>query len=149
MQDNRTEAIKVLVAQWLSRARSDLTLAQMVDDERILPEILTFHAQQAAEKAIKALLIHDQVEFPRTHVITLLLNICEQAGHPISEQLNEALVLTRYAVATRYPSEEDPVTRDEAREAALTAANVLIWVEDQLEHYVPPSEPKPQIDGGV
>ena len=43
MQDNRAEAIKVLVAQWIGRARSDLILAQMADDERILPEILAFH----------------------------------------------------------------------------------------------------------
>ena len=47
--------------------------------------------------------------------------------------MNDALVLTRYAVATRYPSEEEPVTRDEAREAALTAANVLAWVEAQFD----------------
>jgi HEPN domain-containing protein len=133
MQDNRAEAIKVLVVQWLSRARSDLTLAQMVDDQRILPEILAFHAQQAAEKAIKALLIHDQVEFPRTHVIALLLNLCELAGYQMPEKLLDALILTRYAVATRYPSEEDPVTREQAREAALTASNVLAWVETQID----------------
>ena len=48
------------------------------------------------------------------------------------ERLLDSLVLTRYAVATRYPSEEEPVTRDEAREAALAAASVLIWVEEQL-----------------
>ena len=60
MQDNRAEAIKALVAQWIGRARSDLILAQMTEDERFLPEILTFHAQQAAEKALEALLVHDQ-----------------------------------------------------------------------------------------
>jgi HEPN domain-containing protein len=133
MQDNRAEAIKVLVAQWIGRARSDLILAQMADDERILPEILAFHAQQAAEKAFKALLIHDQIEFPRTHVIALLVNLCGQAGYQVPEKLLDALVLTRYAVATRYPSEEEPVTRDQAREAALTAANVLTWVETQID----------------
>ncbi len=132
MQDNRAEAIKVLVAQWIGRARSDLVLARMTEDERLLPELLAFHAQQAAEKALKALLVHHQVEFPRTHVIALLLNLCERAGYQVPEKLTDALVLTRYAVATRYPSEEDPVTRDEARAAALTAANVLTWVEAQI-----------------
>lgn len=132
MQDDRTKAIHALVAQWLDLARSDLVLARMTEDERLLPEILAFHAQQAAEKALKALLIHDQIEFPRTHVIAVLLNLCGQAGHQIPEKLNEALVLTRYAVAARYPSEEEPVTRDEAREAALTATNVLTWVEAQI-----------------
>ena len=132
MQDNRAEAIKILVAQWIGRARSDLILAQMADNERILPEILAFHAQQAAEKALKALLIHNQVEFPRTHVIALLLNLCGQAGYQAPEKLLDALDLTRYAVAARYPSDEDPVTRDQAREAALAASNVLTWVETQI-----------------
>jgi HEPN domain-containing protein len=72
----------------------------MADDERILPEILAFHAQQAAEKAFKALLIHDQVEFPRTHVIALLVNLCGQAGYQVPEKLLDALVLTRYAVVS-------------------------------------------------
>jgi HEPN domain-containing protein len=133
MPGDRAEAIRTLVGQWLGWARSDLALAQMTDDQRILPEILAFHAQQAAEKAFKALLIHHQVEFPRTHVIALLLNLCERAGYQAPEKLLDALDLTHYAVAARYPSEEDPVTRDQAREAALTAANVLTWVEAQID----------------
>jgi HEPN domain-containing protein len=133
MHDDRAEAIRTLVGQWLGRARADLALAQMTDDQRILPEILAFHAQQAAEKALKALLIQHQIEFPRTHVIALLLNLCELAGHQVPEQLLDALDLTRYAVAARYPSDEDPVTRDQAREATLTASNVLTWVEAQID----------------
>jgi hypothetical protein len=38
MQGDRSEAINVLVAQWVGRARSDLILARMTEDERILPE---------------------------------------------------------------------------------------------------------------
>jgi hypothetical protein len=60
------------------------------------------------------------------------LNLCGQSGYQVPDKLLDALVLTRYAVATRYPSEEDPVTRDEAREAALTASDVLTWVEAQI-----------------
>lgn len=142
MQDDRGEAINILVAHWTGRARSDLILARMADDERILPELLAFHAQQAAEKALKALLIHHQVEFPRTHVIATLLNLCERSGYQGTETLYDALALTRYAVATRYPSEEDPVTRDEAREAALIAANVLAWVEKQIELGMQPRPPE-------
>jgi HEPN domain-containing protein len=35
--------------------------------------------------------------------------------------------------AARYPGEEEPVTRQEAREAAELATRVLVWVETQLE----------------
>jgi HEPN domain-containing protein len=133
MPADREKAIGELVADWLGRARADLAVAQLTDDKRIAPEILAFHAQQAAEKALKALLVQGQVEFPHTHVIGLLLNLCRTAGCEDSEPLTEAVSLTRYAVATRYPGVEEQVGRQEAAEAAELASRVLTWVETQLE----------------
>lgn len=133
MPDERREAIRELVAAWMRRAQSDLVLAEMTEDWRIAPEILAFHAQQAAEKALKALLVQRQVEFPRTHAIGMLLNLCRAAGYEGTETLADAVTLTRYAVATRYPGEEEPVSRQEAREAAKLAAQVLAWVKGQFE----------------
>ena len=133
MPDERKDAVQELVAEWMRRARSDLTVARMTEDERIAPEILAFHAQQAAEKALKALLVQRQVEFPPVHVIGLLLNLCQAAGYEGTEALADAVTLTRYAVATRYPGEEEPVSRQEAREAAELATRVLAWVETQIE----------------
>jgi len=53
---------------WLRHARSDLALASAVGPVGdILAETLCFHAQQAAEKALKAVLVHVGIEFPRTH----------------------------------------------------------------------------------
>lgn len=133
MPDERGEAIRELVMEWMRRAQADLAVANLTEDERISPEILVFHAQQAAEKALKALLVQRQIEFPRTHVIGLLLNLCERIGLAGIETLAEATVLTRYAVATRYPSEEEPVSREQAREAAGLAARVMAWVEMRIE----------------
>src|SRR5436190_23974198 len=111
MPDDRTEAIRELVARWMDWARSDLAVANMTEDERIAPEILAFHAQQAAEKALKALLIRYQIEFPRTHAIGPLLNLCEASGSTGFEALADAVTLTRFAVATRYPGAEEPISR--------------------------------------
>lgn len=133
MLDERAEAIRALVEQWMNHARSELSVAHMSDDERISPEILAFHAQQAVEKAFKAILVRDQIEFPRTHVIAILINLCRSAGYEIPEAVGDAVVLTRYAVATRYPGQQEPVSREEAREAALLASQVLDWVEQQLD----------------
>ena len=80
MPDEHDKAIAELAAEWLRRAQNDLALSQITDDERIAPEILVYHAQQAAEKAIKALLVKRQVEFPYTHSINTLLSICQTAG---------------------------------------------------------------------
>ena len=80
MSDERQQAIQELVAEWMRHARSDLVITKLIDDEEITPEILAFHAQQAVEKALKALLVQRQVDFPRTHVIGVLLTLCSDSG---------------------------------------------------------------------
>lgn len=117
----------------MRHARSDLAVARMTEAEAIAPEILAFHAQLAVEKALKALLVMRQVEFPHIHVIGTLLNLCQQAGLHISGDLFEAASLTRYAVGTRYPGEEEPVSRQEAREDANLASRLLAWAEKQID----------------
>jgi HEPN domain-containing protein len=101
MPNERQQAIRELVGQWMHSAQSDLALARLSDDERIAPEILAFHAQQAAEKALKALLVRRQVEFPFIHTIGPLLNLCREAGFEGTEALSSTAILTRYAVARR------------------------------------------------
>lgn len=133
MPNEREDAVRELVTEWMHWARSDLAVAYMTENERIAPQILAFHAQQAAEKALKALLVQRQVEFPHTHVIGVILNLCQAAGYEGTEDLAEATTLTRYAVATRYPGAEYSVSRTEAQEAAGLAGRVLAWVERQIE----------------
>jgi HEPN domain-containing protein len=119
---------------WLQRARSDLALARAaVGIPDVLLEDVCFHAQQCAEKALKALLIWRQVAFPRTHVLETLLDLLKVAGVRIPSEVDEAFVLTQYAVQTRYPGEWEPITTDEAHSALETAARVLAWVESQLD----------------
>lgn len=134
MPGERDQAIRELVAEWMHRARSDFELAQMIGEVKIAPEILVYHAQQAAEKALKALLVKHQVDFPNTHSVGLLLELCKSAGLEGTETIGDAVTLTRYAVATRYPGEDEPVTREEAKDAAELAFRVFAWVESLLEN---------------
>jgi len=53
---------------WLHRARSDLNLARLSRPEGVLLEDLCFHAQQAAEKALKAVLVANSVAVPAFQV---------------------------------------------------------------------------------
>jgi HEPN domain-containing protein len=133
MPDEHDEVVYKLVAEWLRWAHADMTVASLTDDERIAPEIVAFHAQQAAEKVLKALLVQRQIDFPHTHSIGALLALCEEAGFAGAQELTDASSLTRYAVATRYPGEEEPVSRQEAREAATLAAQVFVWGFTQIQ----------------
>src|SRR5260370_19021832 len=95
--------------EWINRAKSNLALARNVIPDVDL-EDLCFDAQQAAEKAIKAVFIHRGEAFPYSHDIDRLLRLLERNGHRIPKYVNEAKELTQYAHVTRYPGLADPVT---------------------------------------
>jgi len=119
---------------WLERARSDLQLGRAALNARgVLPEDAAFHAQQCVEKALKALLLHNGISFPKTHVIEVLLDLLKTQGTKIPKGVDAAFELSEYAVQTRYPGEWEPVTKVEARKSIERAALVLTWVEGQVK----------------
>jgi len=95
-------------------------------------EDLCFNAQQAAEKAIKALLIQHDVEFPYVHDLAELLTLLERAGHEVPESIRQAERLTRFAIFARYPGLAPPTSREEYREALALAEAVVRWAEESL-----------------
>jgi HEPN domain-containing protein len=112
----------------LNRARSNLTRAQAdIRLSGVYLEDLCFDAQQAAEKAIKAVLIHLAVRFPYVHDLTALLALAEQSGISVPESVRETGRLTRFAVVARYPGLDEPVTQEEYERAVTLAENVLQW----------------------
>ena len=96
-------------------------------------EDLCFDAQQAAEKAIEAFLVHRGVRFPYVHDLTALLTLVEQADRTVPQSIRQAARLTRYAVGTRYPGVSEPVTHKEYEEAVILAEEVVHWVESILK----------------
>lgn len=71
--------------EWLRRAKSNLACARQPKPDEAVWEDLCFDAQQAAEKALKAVLIGRSIDFPRTHNIRVLLSIVAgstRAAHP-------------------------------------------------------------------
>ena len=114
---------------WLRRARSNLALARQPKPEEALWEDLAFDAQQAIEKAVKAVLVLKQVAFPRTHDIGELLGLLAGAKMAFPESVQRADRLTDYATAARYPGHSNPVTEAEYREAVGLAEQFVRWAE--------------------
>ena len=117
--------------RWMDRARSDLALARSRPDDVHLAD-LCFHAQQAAEKAIKALLIARGIEFPYVHDLVFLLSLLGDAGHAPPETVKQAGELTRYASTTRYPGLEERVSDPQYADALKIAEEVVRWAENNL-----------------
>ncbi|MGI9951455.1 HEPN domain-containing protein [Moorellaceae bacterium AZ2] len=120
---------------WLERARSNLARARMGrQSEDILYEDLCFDAQQAAEKALKGLLLYLHLDYPRTHSIGHLLSVLERRGKvAVPPHIREAVTLTDYAVTTRYPGDWDPVDEEEYREAVRLAEATYKWALQEIE----------------
>ena len=117
--------------EWLNRARSNLSRAKSRIPEVYL-EDLCFDAQQAAEKAIKALLVKKGVAFPYVHDIAYLLTLVEQTAVQIPNPVRRAEDLTRYAVVTRYPGLVEPVSEPHYRDALASAEAVVRWAEGEI-----------------
>lgn len=114
--------------EWLAHAESDLNLARLGKGrDDVLPEQVCFHAQQAAEKALKAVLRRRKIEFPFIHDMEALLEIMTQSGLVVPADVAEAGALTPYAVEARYPGYEEEITPSQVAEAIRLAERVVTW----------------------
>lgn len=116
---------------WLERARGSLNLAIRGKQDGVFLEDLCFHAQQAAEKAVKALLLDCDQDVPRTHSLTALLQEIP-GSYSIPGDVREAVDLNDYAVQSRYPGDYCPVGEEEYNRAIVIAARVVDWVSALL-----------------
>lgn len=126
--------------EWLNRARSSFAMAKNRVPEAYL-EDLCFGAQQAAEKAIKAVMISRNIDFPYVHDLALLLSILEKDGENVPDEVRRATILTPYAVDIRYPSIEQPVSEQDYRDAIEIAEAVIQWATDRLSPELGNSQP--------
>lgn len=117
---------------WLDRARSNLIRAEHTIPDVYL-EDLCFDAQQAAEKALKALCIENSISFPYVHDLARLITLLEEEGISVPDEVREAARLTRYAITTRYPGLDEPVSEGDYERAVRIANRVVEWVSGQIE----------------
>ena len=123
--------------EWIKRAKSSLELAQAKKTQLIFYEDLCFQSQQAAEKALKGLLIFFGIEPEFTHNIGLLLNELAKII-VIPKNVENAINVTKYAIQTRYPGQYDEITKDEYEKSVETAKDCLDWVEKTIKDKIVP-----------
>ncbi len=120
----------------LNKAAKDEALVRKIgSDTDIADELVGFHAQQAVEKAMKAVLAAKAVEFPFTHDLELLTELCEEAGASLPNELNDVAELTPYASDLRY--DEDTMQLVDRETALKWAAATIAWARGIVE------EPEP------
>ncbi len=116
---------KEFVRRWLEKAESDLLASRhLLQGHADLAPTAAFHAQQAVEKALKALLVWHQVEFSKTHDIGRLLELVARVERDLAKRVEDAGSLTPYAVEYRYPTELPQPTTAQAEQALRIAQKV-------------------------
>ena len=115
----------------LRKAASDLSAARaLARDADQQDDVVGFHAQQAVEKSLKAVLAVRGFEIPRTHDLDLLTRLVARDSDDAAGALAGAKDLSPWAVATRYDDIEATLDRD----AAIgVAEKSLIWARERVE----------------
>ncbi|MGD9201390.1 MAG: HEPN domain-containing protein [Chitinispirillia bacterium] len=119
--------------KWLQKAMNDLKVVRnerAVEKENLVTDAICFHAQQAAEKLLKAYLVKNNIEFGKTHNLKKLLNQC--IGHDKKFDQLSVGDLTEYAVEIRYPDEFYIPSLKEVNESIQIAENVKKFVFKKL-----------------
>jgi HEPN domain-containing protein len=125
MKTPEENVIRKITGEWLNKADLDVRSAEALlaqDPPLLYPSC--FHAQQAAEKYLKAFLTRRQVEFPKTHNIRELLNLVKTVDEELASALQPATALTPYGVEVRYPGDVPEPTLEETRKAVKLAIKV-------------------------
>jgi HEPN domain-containing protein len=77
-------------------------LDRLLDDSDVPDDVLGFHAQQAIEKRLKAVLAFHEIEYDRTHSIGYLTSLLQHHGINLPAGREQIEELTPWAVAARY-----------------------------------------------
>ena len=117
----KADATLVVVREWLAKAENDLLTAThtLKLGRRCPTDAVCFHAQQCAEKYLKAFLVYRGLDFPKTHDLEALAARLRN-GRNLGVSPDDLAALKRYATVTRYPGAEE-IPLSEARRAVAAS----------------------------
>jgi HEPN domain-containing protein len=90
-------------------------------------EIVCFHCQQSIEKDLKGYLNYNNIEAPKIHDLTVLLELCEKANADFASLLGKCNYVNKYSVLPRYPHELQ-ITSDDIKLALRYAKDIKQFV---------------------
>jgi HEPN domain-containing protein len=131
------DATRAEVREWLAISLQDLEAARLLAKQgTTFAEIVLYHCQQCAEKAVKGFLIFHGQSFPRTHDVAVLVRLAGaiEAGFLSWEEIAE--VLSDYATAYRYPGVDQTPDEEQVAEALEFAETIyrqaMTFLGDEL-----------------
>jgi HEPN domain-containing protein len=131
------ETLASLVRQWNAKAEVNYQTAErLLQDDEPIRESIAFHCQQTAEKYLKAFLVSQHVEFPKTHSIGRLLDLVSGVAPELGVLLADAISLTPFGVEIRYPGDFPEMLPGEERTAFNLAKRTREVILARLNPYL-------------
>jgi len=119
-------------ARLLRKAGEDLAVVRaLVDNESIADNAIGFHAQQAVEKAMKAVLVASGLAFRRAHDLSYLLQVAAEGDVDVPENVAAARWLTPWAAEFRY--DEPEITGFDRAESLRSAERAIAWAQAAVD----------------
>jgi HEPN domain-containing protein len=121
-----------LLDEWVEKAEVDYLTAVLANRQRKqpLPDSVCYHAQQCAEKYLKAYLVFRGATPPRTHDLARLLNQCASYDATLAAKMSLVQSLDPYSVAFRYPGVSATIIQ--AKEAVKTMRRLRTFLRRKL-----------------
>jgi HEPN domain-containing protein len=131
MKDDKLEVVRA----WFKKAENDMLNAEnTIKMENPPCDTICFHAQQCAGKYLKGFLAFHKIDFPKTHSLEDLVELCKRVIPEIETELENVEVLSSYGVEVRYPDEVYyDIPKEDAQEAIDLAKKVKTVVLKHLE----------------
>ena len=122
--------INNITREWLIYAISDLAAANNLAGDRKQYRNVVYHCQQAAEKALKGYLMHNNIKFDRTHDLIVLISDCAllDISFNSARLINHCINLNPFSVSIRYPGSVIKADRNAVRKSLNSAARILEFV---------------------
>jgi HEPN domain-containing protein len=116
----------------LQGADDDIVLVRRIADEAdIADAIVGFHAQQAVEKSIKAVLAAHEIEYGKTHDLNYLAGALETHGIDAPASVRDVDELNPWAVEFRYETDDEPSI--DRRAALVLIEDIRRWAGESIE----------------
>ena len=120
-------------AAWIEKAEHDLlAIDSILAAERVPWDVVCFHAQQVAEKLLKAFLVHRGPVPTKTHSLVFLLRSCVKLDHGLASLENDCRRLERYTSRSMYPGDSYEPEEEDAREMVEAARRVRSAILERL-----------------
>jgi HEPN domain-containing protein len=124
--------MKPTTAEWVAKAEGDFLTAGRELRARKSPnyDAVCFHAQQCAEKYLKAVLQENERNIPKIHNLIELMLLCEEIDNSFEMLRADLVTMERYSVRVRYPGKF--AEKDEAQPAYAAAKTVRKFGRQKL-----------------